>query len=160
MMFMPLMFTFFFLWAPSGPCHTGSSATSGRLASSVTNRIIVGPPSKLQAGLQTAIEAVNGRRPSNSSGSDIRTQGSELRNLLTLVRTRALSECRHSYDARRQPRRVNITGDGGKCCCASGEGLDALHIVNIAYRRDFDKRQRVIRSARLAPRQGPRAANR
>ena len=165
MMFMPLMFMFMFIWAPSGLVLYWTVSNLWAIGQQALTNRLIGPPrsARVRPPAERRVKNAGGGR-SRAGGEGAEVDGS--------ARTRSRV---HAPDV--SPRwgctldvaiddtpdgiRVEISGEGGETLLRRrAEALDALqHIVNTAFRRELERRPVVRRRLpRLPQGQGRRAA--
>ena len=146
MMFMPIMFTFMFLWAPSGLVVYWFVSNLFAIGQQyLTNRMIGAAPGRGEA---------SGRKRVDSACAigvdDMSEQAGVLRGRRGVRRRHRRG---HGPRPRRRPStdagdhvRINLTGDDGEPLLRrKGEGLDALqHLVNSVFRHEADEKRMVV----------------
>ena len=155
MMFMPLMFLVFFLWAPSGLVLYWLCSNLWTIGQQYfTNRCSATP--------QPATGALIGARDADGDGAMRSELHGEVKAFVEqVVEAMGLAVAVEVSDLEDGSVRVDVQGEEGELLLRrKGEGLDALqHLVNSAYRRDVGRDQRIVIDAHgLPPGQGRRAA--
>ena len=151
MMFMPLMFTSMFLWAPSGLVLYWTTSNLWAIGQQALTNRLIGPPAQRTVAAAGRAPREERRRRQDRAGGE----GAEVMELQDRVRRVSRADARRDgRAARRRDRRrrptasaSNLTGEDGELLLRRrGEALEALqHIVNTAFRRELERRSLVRR---------------
>ena len=138
MMFMPLMFTFMFLWAPSGLVLYWMVSNVWAIGQQVVTNRMIGPPRAVRP-------PADGSEPRGNGAGEGAKHGTARRQVRFVEQTSAMGLDLEVEVDDTPAARVDVRARRRGAAAPPGEALDALqHIVNTAFRRELDDDRRLV----------------